>query len=244
MKLLTVLTLLFVSGCASLPQTPEGFQHKTVQTEHFSLAVWEKENIQKNKTLRFYIEGNGTPNPSKPIALQLAEKDKHANIIVLSRPCQYESDNELCKNKNVWGTEQYHPEILKEMQEVIVYYIQRHNASNIEFVAYNDGAPIAFNLSPKIGRVNKIITISGVLDTDAYTKQNKLPPFVNAQNPAQNTVLIAQIPQIHYVGEKDHITTRAMAERFVSRLPRPRSAVVKMVPNVGHADWDNVQLDY
>lgn len=244
MKFFFAFFLLFLGACSSLPPTPEGFQYKTVETGNFSLAVWEKEGIEKNRILRFYIEGNGNPTPSKPVALNLAQNDSFPNIVVLSRPCQYEKENKLCKNKDIWGTEQYNPELLKEMQEVVVFYIQKYKASAIEFIAYNGGAPIALTLAPKIGRTRQIVTIAGVLDTDAYVRQNNLPPFATGQNPAQNTSYISQIPQIHYVGEKDQVTTSAMAERFVSKLFNPRFAVVKLVPEIGHTDWDDIQLDY
>lgn len=244
MKLFFMCFLFFLGACSTLPPTPTGFQYKTAQTNHFSLAVWEKDGIQKNKILRFYIEGNGNPTPRTPTALNLAQKDSFPNIIVLSRPCQYEIDNKLCKNQDIWSIEQYSPELLKEIQEVIIFYIQKYKASAIEFVAYDGGAPIAFNIAPEIGRVRQIITIGGILDTEAFARQNNLPPFNSGRNPAQNTTLISQIPQIHYVGEKDNITTTAMAERFVSKLSNPRFAVVKLVPNIGHFEWDEVQLDY
>ncbi len=232
-----------LAGCAGMPRTPDGFQMREVQTEHFSIPVWESTELRKGKTIRFYIEGNGNPTPSEPMALKLAAKDPYVNVIALSRPCQY-SQNALCKNKDIWTRQQYNPEVMQEIEEVVVYYIQKYKAPNVEFVAYDGGAPIAFYLAQQLGRVNKVVTIAGILDTTAYANQNNLPPFVNAKNPIDSAKKISQIPQIHFVGGKDRITTYAMAERFVSKLQNPKSAQVKLAKDMGHMGWDKLDLEF
>lgn len=242
-KLLTVALTLLLSACSSMPDTPDGFRERDVQTEHFSIPVWESVELRQGKTIRFYIEGNGNPTPDTPMALKLAAKDPYINVVVLSRPCQY-SKNQLCNNPEIWTRQQYSPEILREMEEIVVYYIQKYKAPDVEFVAYDGGAPVAFNLALQLGRVNKITTIAGILDIDAYATQNGLPAFVNAKNPMDSVTQLSQIPQIHFVGGKDRQTTPAMAERFVSKLPNPRMALVRVAPDMGHDGWDKIDLDY
>lgn len=242
-KLIALLCMCLLTGCSGIPETPEGFRERDVQTEHFSIPVWENVHLTNGKTIRFYIEGNGNPTPAYPMALKLAENDPYINVVVLSRPCQY-SKNALCENSDIWTRQQYAPEILKEMEEIVVYYIQKYQAPDIEFVAYDGGAPIALNLAAQLGRVNKVVTIAGILDIDAYALQNKLPPFVNALNPMQQQAQMSQIKQIHFVGGKDTQTTHAMAERFVSKLKNPRLALVKVAPDIGHNGWDKIELRY
>lgn len=242
-KTLIFLFMIFLSACSGMPQTPDGFLERDVQTEHFLIPVWESTELKNGKTIRFYIEGNGNPTPDKPMALKLAAKDPYINVVVLSRPCQY-SQNKLCVNPDIWTREQYSPEILREMEEIVVYYIQKYKAPDIEFVAYDGGAPIAFNLALQLGRVNKVVTVAGILDMDSYAIQNGLPAYVNAKNPMKSISQLSQIPQVHYVGGKDKETTLAMAERFVSKLQNPRMAVVRVAPDLGHYDWDKIDLDY
>ena len=244
MKKLTALILLFLTAaCSGIPKAPEGFVMREAQTEHFAVAVWEKTPLQSKKTIRFYIEGNGNPKPNKPVALRLAENDKTKNIVVLSRPCQY-IDNKLCANSEIYTTSQYDPEITRELEEIVVYYIQKYRAPNIELIAYDGGAPIAFYLADKVGRVKKIVTIAGILDLDAYVNKHNLPEFKNAENPIKMRSKISDIPQTHFVGGKDTITTQGMVERFVSKLNNPKSAVVKVAPNMGHTGWENIELSY
>ncbi len=236
--------LLFCTACSGIPQPPAGFEEKEIETEHFRIAVWEKEDIQKNGILRLYIEGDGTPNPKEAMALKLAAKDPYPNVIVMARPCQYVND-EICTNSAIWEAERYHPEIMAEMEELTQFLIRKHKAKGIEFVAYDGGAPVAFNLAARVGGTRRIITVAGILDIDANSFKNNNINTETAENAVrQKKSVIAQIPQIHYVGDKDTIATRRMAERFVSRLKNPRSAVVKVAPDTGHFDWDDVELDY
>ena len=99
-------------------------------------------------------------------------------------------------------------------------------------------------MADKIGRVKKIVTIAGILDLDAYVNKHNLPAFKDAENPIKMGHKISHIPQVHFVGGKDNETTRGMVERFVSKLNNPKSAVVKVAPNMGHTGWENLNLSY
>lgn len=243
-KLISLITTsLLVSACSSMPSTPNGFIKKNIEAKQLNFVVWEKENIAQNETLRFYIEGNGTPNPNKAIALELAKEDQTNNIIVLTRPCQY-IENKICQNKNIWTTERYHPEILTEMKELTNFFIKKYKAKNVEFVAYDDAAPIAFNLAQRLGGAKKIVTIAGVLDINSYAKQNNLPKFKNTKEIQYNQHIIERIPQIHYIGSDDTVVTRSMTEKFVSKFNNPKNITIKVVHGFDHDDWDKIKLSY
>lgn len=235
---LSGIAVLLINGCANLPQTPEGFNKRTVETEHFSFYTLEKENMKKGKPLRFYIEGDGNPNPKKAIAMEMAQKDTHENIIYLARPCQF-IENNVCENKAIYTTARFHREILKEMEELTVYFIKKYKSPTVEFIGYDGGGTIAMLLAPKIPITTQIITVAGLLDT-----ADKNNPNIDILNPMQQKDLTAYIPQIHYVGEKDTIAPKRTAERFVGRLKNPRSAKVKTLPSLSHDGWQNVQFNF
>lgn len=230
-----------LSACSSIPQTPEGFQQKIVETEKINFLTWEKKGITSQKTLRFYIEKNGNPNPDKPMALLLAKQDKTKNVVVLTRPCQY-LENKICTNKEIWQEERYNPEILNEMYELSLSFIKKYKPKEIEFVAYEDAAPIAFNLAQRYGQANKIITIAGVLDIGSYERQNHLSEIKHKD--FLNKGFVSVIPQVHYVGSDDNVVTKSMTERYISNLINPRQVTVKIVHGISHDEWDSVQLDY
>lgn len=243
-KIALLFTLLSLSACKGMPASPNGFQMREAQTEHFSLPVWEKAPIEKGGIIRFYITDNGNPTPSEPTALKLAEKDRSKNIVVISRPCQY-APNKLCSNKDIYGAAQYSPEIIKEIEEVVGYYIQKYNAKSVEFIAYGGAAPIAFAMASGLNHVKQVVTIAGILDLEGYVNKNNLPDFSNeSANPIKMISRISQIPQTHFVGGKDEITTQGMAERFVSKLQNPQSALVKVAPDMGHTGWEDIDLLY
>lgn len=239
---LTFIAYFFCVGCASIPEAPTGFEMKTVETEHFSMLIYEK-NIQKEAPLRIYIEGDGTPAPRKNVALTLAEKDPMQNVIYITRPCQYHQ-NDVCKNPDLWGKDRYHPEIIHEMKDLITYLARKHRATELELVGYGGGAPVALLLANRLP-VRRVITVAGILDTDAYCHQNGIPVMPeDSLNPARERKQLSMVPQIHYVGNNDKVTPKRLAERFVARLPDPVSATVKVVPNTGHSDWEEVEFDY
>lgn len=232
---------LFLSACTvTRPISSEGWQEKIVETERLSFAVWEKDIIAE-KPLRIYIEGDGFPNPKKPIAFKLAQKDPMQNVIYVTRPCQYVK-NKVCSNPLIWGEERFHQEILTEMKELIVYLSIKYKTPVLELVGYDGGGTMALLLASQIP-VARVITIAGILDTKAYVLENDLPE-INGLNPADFKETLAKIPQVHYVGSDDTLTTRRMAERFVARIKNPVSAVVKVVPNTNHTDWETVKFDY
>ena len=245
MKNLAVLMLAFIaSACATIPQSDQ-FEAKQIETEHFSLAVWEKNSIQKGQTLRIYFEGDGDPNPLHTVAFDLASADPTANVIYVARPCQWVKDK-ICEQKpQIYKAARFHPEIMREMEELTTYLIRKHQASAVEFIGYDGGAVIALNMAGKIP-AKRVITVAGITDINAFNSYHDLPEFAEdeADNPADNLLVLAQTPQIHYVGKEDKVTPPRLVERFVSRLKNPKSAVVKVVPDTGHTDWRGIKLDY
>lgn len=238
-------SFLFLScSCSTIPHSPEKFTLKTIKTERISFITWEKTGIKDNNTLRFYISGNGNPTPKNPIALKLAENDDFQNIVVLTRPCQYNEKMSICSNESIWKENQYHPEIIQEMSELVLFYIKKYKPKHIEFVAIDSATPLAFSLAQKFSNTSKIITIGGILDVDSYAKENNFKNLHSSQTPMNNRLFLSRIPQIHYVNDDDKIATVENAERFVSKLINPKSAVVKIVRNIDHASWDSVNLDY
>ena len=237
------LLALLLSGCAWMSPNPSGFTDKQVKTEYLTFAVWEKNDIKAGNPLRIYIEGDGDPNPSNKIALYYAEQDSSPNVIYMGRPCQWTKDK-LCKTKpEIYKKHRFHPEIIREIEEVVLYLKNKYKAPSIELVGYDGGATIALDLATQMS-VSKVITIAGILDTNAYTRQNDVDEIPEAQNPADKLSILAEVPQVHYVGGRDEITPRYTAERFVSKMKNPKSAVVKSVPGIGHTDWKGVKLDY
>lgn len=246
MKAIGVVTAAFVlSGCIAMPPSSDNFEEKQIETSHFSLAVWEKKGIQKGKPLRIYFEGDGNPNPNHKVAFDLANMDTTDNVIYVARPCQWTKDK-ICKQKpEIYQNARFHPEIMKEMKELTSYLMRKHQAQTVELIGYDGGAVIALNMAVELP-TTRVITVAGITDINAYTDLNGLPSINenDMANPVDDLVVLAEVPQIHYVGKEDEITPRRLAERFVARMNNPKSAVVKMVPDTNHTNWGGIKLDY
>lgn len=234
---------LLLTGCAWMTPNPSGFIDKKIETEYLTFSVWEKEGIEKGKPLRIYIEGDGNPNPSDKIALYYAEQDETQNVIYLGRPCQW-SEDKICKSKpEIYKEQRFHPEIIREVEEVVLYLKDKYKSPEIELIGYDGGATIALDLASQMN-IDRVITIAGILDTNAYSRHNDLSEMPDAQNPADKLSVLADVKQIHYVGSEDEITPRRVAERFIAKMQNPKSAEVRSVNGVGHTNWKGVKLDY
>ena len=246
MKLAFVLAAsLLVSGCISFSPSSSQFEAKQIETGHFSLAVWEKNTIQKGQPLHIYFEGDGDPNPSHKVAFDFAQQDPASNVVYVARPCQW-VDDKICSQKpQIYKEARFHPEIMKEMQELTEYLIRKHQASSVTLIGYDGGAVVALNMASHIP-TNKIISIAGITDILAYNTYHDLPEVEpdEIENPADSLALLETIPQVHYVGKEDTVTPRRLVERFVARMRNPKSAVVKVVPGTDHTNWEGVKLDY
>ena len=229
--------VLMLGACAVRP-TAEGFTEKTIATRYLMFQVWEKE-ITTGQDLRIYIEGDGDPKPRQPVAWDLAQRDERQNVIYISRPCQYVWCEE-CKNPALWHEERFNEEIIDEIQQLILYLKRKYRAPQIELVGYDGGGTIAMILGARIP-VARVVTVGGITDTEAYARAEGIT--LNGLNPARMKPQLAQVVQVHYVAAADKPFLRQMTEAFVSGLYRPKSAVIKVVPDATHTRWDHLVVE-
>lgn len=244
-RIFALTSALALMGCISFPPSSPQFESKQIETAHFSIAVWEKTTIQKGQPLRIYFEGDGNPNPSNKVAFDFAQADTSSNVVYVARPCQWVNDKICSQKPEVYKEARFHVEIMKEMQELTEYLMRKHRAPTVELIGYDGGAVIALNMATRLP-TDRVITIAGITDVNAYNSYHDLPEMddEDTENPANNLAALAPVPQIHYVGKEDDVTPRKLVERFVARMQNPKSATVKVVPGTGHTDWRGVKLDY
>ena len=130
------------------------------------------------------------------------------------------------------------------MKNAVLQLMRRYQAPSVEFVGYDGGATVALLLATRIPQTTRVITIAGILDTNAYTQNNRNVSFKKSLNPADEKKQLSTKTQIHYVGKKDKITPQKTAERFVATQNKAVNATVKAVNNVDHYDWLDVAFDY
>lgn len=196
--------------------------------------------------LSIYIEGDGfawrdryrlsdDPTPRNPVALKLAVADPGPNVVYIARPCQYVSGpNRRNCHPAYWSTARFAETVIAAIGTAIDAYAADSGTSGLRLTGYSGGGAVAVLLAARRTDVLRVVTVAGVLDTDAWTRLDDSTPLVHSLNPADTAERIAGIPQLHLVGAEDKVVPPAVAQSFARRFPPDRRPEVRIVPGQGH----------
>ncbi len=254
--------LLAVTGCVVL--SPEqrrenarqlaataGWQEIRLPTDAFVLAGFVPQPVgRNNKTLTIYIEGDGLawlngstispdPTPIHPIALQLALRQAQGAVAYLARPCQYVGNEERrgC-SRRYWTDRRFAPEVIKAANQAIDLLKERFGAQQLVLVGYSGGGAVAALAAARRHDVALLVTVAGNLDHQQWTKQHQASPLTGSLNPADAWHDLQGVPQLHFVGGRDTVVGRGVAEAFAARFPPDRRPEIRLLPDADHvAGW-------
>lgn len=217
---------LITNGCAGFAW-PDAFEASELLTRHFVLAARVKLQAP-GSPVRIYIEGDGhafnahgrpssDPTPHDTTLLDIAFADPHPNVVYLARPCQFVRDAR-CTRKD-WSTGRFSKEAVDSVAEAVETLAA---GAPVTLIGYSGGAQIAGLAAvthPEL-KVLKIITIAGNLDHPAWCREKRLPPLTDSMDLTQYWERFMQIPQIHFVGEKDEVVPPELTQaRVAGRAP-------------------------
>ncbi len=263
------LFLFLLSGCASVNERVEraealaiehGFQKSVIKTKDFLLMTYmrfQKEGLP----VSVYIEGDGyayagrhrvspNPTPKNPVSLKLASVDTFPNVIYIARPCQYVpiKDNPNC-HQDYWTTKRYSIEVMDATNEAINTLKHKLGFKQIRLIGYSGGGTVAAILATKRNDVIDLRTVAGNLDIDVFVRHHEVTPLAGSMNPVDFANVLINIPQVHYVGEKDDIITETITNSYLDKLmeydPNLRCIQVQHIIGVSHAKgWETVWQRY
>lgn len=215
----------------------QGMKQKVYHTKNFKVFTLQRIN-NPLKSIRIYFEGDGraflnrhvpsmNPTPTSFFLINLIEEDDYDNIVYIARPCQYVFDSK-CSEK-YWTTDRFSKEIIDSINEVI----RNFSDSNLELVGYSGGATIAKYIATKNSNVVSLRTIAGNIDQQKFTEIHNVSPLINSW-PEINKKL-SEMPQVHFVGEKDKIIPSIVSKSYFNKLPKKNCTTIVMIKDATHS---------
>ena len=263
------LFLFLFSGCSSVSERLEeaetlsmehGFQKSVIKTKDFLLMTYIRFQ-QEGLPVSIYIEGDGyayagrhrassNPTPKNPMGLKLALVDTTPNVIYIARPCQYIQlkDDPNCQ-QDYWTTKRYSIEVMDATNEAINTLKNKLGFKQIRLIGYSGGGTVAAILAATRNDVIDLRTVAGNLDIDVFVRVHEVTPLVGSLNPVDFANTLVNIPQVHFVGEKDDIITPPITDSYIDAIRKYDASLecvnVRQIKDVSHAKgWETVWQRY
>lgn len=243
-----LLLVIFLSGCAAPPTAHTakkyGFNKVFIKTKIFNLASYQKLNGASN-TINIYIEGDGNawvsryqvsqdPSPRTGTTMLLAALDSSHNVVYLARPCQYSPEDlkTVCDNK-YWSIARYSEVVVDAIDNAVEQIKRQNKVAQINLIGYSGGGALAVLIAARRNDIASIRTVAGNLDLVGMDQIHKTTPLSESLDPLAVAAMVRHIPQLHFVGGKDHIVPSQIAYNFTKASGIDSSKVV-ILPKAGH----------
>lgn len=222
-----------------------GLQRTAIEAGPFTITAFARLSAPY-LPVRFYLEGDGkawvtrhrvslNPTPHDPVALRLAATDPAANVVYIARPCQFVSESQFDScNPHDWTDQRYSPRIVAALNEALGQFMAAAKAGQMELVGFSGGGALAVLIAAQRDDVTAIRTVAANLDIEAFTSVHHTSPLAGSLNPSDFAHEVADIPQLHLVGERDPVIPLRIAERFRQRLPHQRCISIQTAAAATH----------
>ncbi len=231
-----------------------GFSKSLIKTDTFLLTTYQR--IQTyGEPLRIYIEGDGRawvrkrlsldPTPKKPLILKLASIDPSENVAYIARPCQYTPKNiEPYFDSAYWTNKRFSETVIASMDQAITSLKNAAGSEHIELIGYSGGGAVTVLVTARRNDITQFATIAGNLDHEAINAYHKVKPLKDSLNPIDVTAQISQIPQKHFIGNKDKVIPGYISKNFVEKLGPDAPCEIIVAHECSHSKgWEKIWLD-
>ena len=252
------LSALLLAGCSTLPSPRERQAHATglaaskgwlpshIPAGDFDLVAYAPPILAPGEPLTVYIEGDGfawvsgnqassDPTPRDPLALRLALAQPTGHAVYLARPCQYVDAARTGCPQRYWTEARFAPEVIAATDLAIGQLKQRFNATQLVLVGYSGGGAVATLVAARRTDVARLITVAGNLDHRAWTAHHRVLPLKASLNAADSAPLLADLPQVHWLGGKDRVVPPALALKWPSAFTGRNAGNLRIVEDADHA---------
>jgi dienelactone hydrolase len=102
-------------------------------------------------------------------------------------------------------------------------------------IGYSGGGAVAALVAARRGDVIELVTVAGNLDHATWTAIHHVHPLDGSLNPVNAIDALQNIPQIHFVGERDKNVNTAVVNAYAERFPVNRRPRIQIVPEADHS---------
>ncbi len=253
-----LLLLSFLIGCNTAPSSEErrhiaerlaalnGWHAIELSTINFNLISYVPDRrTVPDRVLTVYIEGDGLawntpyipssdPTPGDPVALRLALKHPKGNVAYLARPCQYQKSHKDNCQQRYWTGSRYAQEVISSESQALDQLKERFNAKKLNLVGYSGGGTVSVLLAARRHDVDRLITVAGNLDHQAWTSMHKITPLEGSLNPLEYIDKLKHIRQWHFTGANDKVIPPVLSRSFANRFPVGNTPAVIVLPSYDH----------
>lgn len=218
--LVLVMTSFQLAGCAArrafdpYHDLGPGYHVSTVRGTQFAHAVVVPGDQKSAPTLWVFLEGDGQPwvdggrrvardpSPKIPLAFDLFRASSVPRAY-LGRPCYFSHADDVGCDPSLWTSARYGRAAVASMASALETLVREYSTRRLILVGYSGGGTIAYLVAPRIPTVSAVVTISGNLDIDAWTRVHRFLSLSESDNPATVPALDHRITQIAIVGARD-----------------------------------------
>lgn len=250
--LVPLLALLLVGGCDTRRDqvTSLAASHRmtasVIDGGPFDLYTLTPPVFAAGRPLSVYLEGDGyaflnrwqlndDPTPRRAVALEMAVRDPAPNVVYVARPCQYVTGGNFRNcHPAYWSVARYADPVIAATNRVIDRLLATGGARGVRLYGHSGGGAVALLVAARRDDVLGVVTVSGMLDTLAWTRMNDMPALAQSLNPADAAARLESLPQVHFVGAEDEVVPEAVARAYAAHFPAGLAPQVRVVPGQDH----------
>ncbi|SCW72010.1 hypothetical protein SAMN05216370_3120 [Pseudomonas peli] len=260
-KMLCILVIGWVqlTGCTSANKYADSIaqaaylQREQVHTDTFLLTSFAR-TTRLDQPLMIYIEGDGMawrsrnrpssdPTPIQALGLTLAAADTSANVVYLSRPCQFTpiALSPQCSS-TYWTGKRFSEEVIAAMNQAVSHYAGRLPGQPVHLIGYSGGGAVAVLIAARRIDIASLRTVAGNLDHVEVNQLHNVSAMPASLNPIDFARMVSDIPQIHFSGARDSVVPTVITQNFVTATAG-KCAQIQVIPDMAHdGDWAHVWL--
>lgn len=251
-KQILIIATIFITGCAAPPTAKIAAKHNFnkvfIDAKPFQLGSYQK-ILQPGGNVNIYVEGDGRawvsmyrlsddPSPRSGTTMQLAALDPNPNVVYLARPCQYSPKDlkTVCDSK-YWSLARYSEVVVTAIDAAITTIKDQCQASQVNLIGYSGGGALVVLVANRRNDVASIRTVAGNLDLVAMEQIHNTTPLSESLDPMGVAQAVKHIPQLHFVGGRDHIVPIEVARNFAHAAGLDDGAVVVVKDATHNKHW-------